>query len=184
MHCRRAQVPASCRVRSVSSILFCSLRVVCAVPVLPDRVQVLPARAARAVGLFKGGAVRIRTVCVCAPVFARGCVRVTRGARVRVRVTSLIGSLIGSPTPLRLQVHRLVKRQQALRAGDPVLDKPSTSQGNVRLSSQEPEHKENQASWEWGSVNPETGMQRLTCSDSVADSSGNGAPKNRFWGGG
>jgi len=82
-----------------------------------------------------------------------------------------------------LQVHRLVKRQQALRAGDPVLAKPSTSQGNVRLSSQEPEHEEYKGHWEWGSVNPETGMQRLTCSDSVADSSGNGAPKNRFWGG-
>lgn len=66
-----------------------------------------------------------------------------------------------------LQLHRLVKRQQALRASDPVLAKPTTSKGNVRLQSQEPEHKEYQAHWEWGSVNPKTGMQRLTCSDSA-----------------
>ena len=67
VYCRRAQAPpASCRVRSVSSTLVCSLRVVCAVPVLPDSVRVLPGRAAPAVGLFKGGAWRVRTVCVCA----------------------------------------------------------------------------------------------------------------------
>jgi hypothetical protein len=66
-----------------------------------------------------------------------------------------------------LQVHRLVKRQQALRAADPVLTKPTTSKGNLRLPSQEPEHQEYQAQWEWGSINPENGMQRLTCSDSA-----------------
>jgi hypothetical protein len=36
----------------------------------------------------------------------------------------------------QLQVHRLVKRQQALRAGDPVLAKPSTSTYGCRRRSQ------------------------------------------------
>lgn len=66
-----------------------------------------------------------------------------------------------------LQVHRLVKRQQALRAADPVLNRPTTSKGKVRLPSQEPEHQEYKGHWEWGSVNPVSGMQRLTCSDSA-----------------
>ena len=67
----------------------------------------------------------------------------------------------------KLQVHRLIKRQQALRAADPVLNRPTTSKGKVRLPSQEPEHQEYKGHWEWGSVNPVSGMQRLTCSDSA-----------------
>ncbi len=67
-----------------------------------------------------------------------------------------------------LQLHRLVKRQQALRAGDPVLAKPSTSQGNVRLSSQEPEHEEYKGHWEWGSVNV-SGLKQNS-NDQVKDS--------------
>ena len=82
-----------------------------------------------------------------------------------------------------LQVARLVKREQALWASDAKLAKRTTAGGNVRLPSQQPEHQAYEAHFEWGTVNPVSGLQRLTCSDSLADASGNDAPKNRFWGG-
>ena len=82
----------------------------------------------------------------------------------------------------RLQEDRLIKREQALLAQDPTLGKPTTSAGNIRLSTQQPAHQLYQPHAEWGFVNPDSGMQRLTCADSIADASGNGAPKGRFWG--
>jgi len=81
-----------------------------------------------------------------------------------------------------LQDDRLVKRERALRASDMKLARLTTAGGKVKVPSQQPEHQESQSSFEWGHVNPVSGMQRVTCADSLADASGNDAPKGRFWG--
>ena len=64
---------------------------------------------------------------------------VTYDAAVKAEVDTRL--MEGLAEANQLQVNRLVKRQQALRASDPVLAKPTTSKGNVRLPSQEPEHQ-------------------------------------------
>jgi len=102
-------------------------------------------------------------------------------AAVNAEVDSTL--LQGLAAANTLQVQRLVKREQALRAADAKLAKLTTANGNVRLPSPQPEHQAAFSHFEWGTVNPVSGLQRLTCSDSLADASGNSAPKNRLWGG-
>ena len=81
-----------------------------------------------------------------------------------------------------LQDDRLVKRERALRAADMKLTRLTTDDGRVKVPSKQPEHQVSLPDFEWGNVNPVSGMQRVTCSDSLSDASGNDAFKGRFWG--
>jgi hypothetical protein len=73
----------------------------------------------------------------------------------------------------RVFAHKLA----VLKAADPQIAHPTSGGKPVSLND-----ASNQAIYQWGTENPVNKVMRLDCTDSVMDSSANGAPLNRLWG--